>query len=98
MGEERLTKEQKKVIDKSLSLPELAEEFERINDSRDTLLLLIERIFKKVPYQFSDVHTQLGKIFHFDSIITTNYDSLIEDGYEFKCQVITCVPVGTAST
>ena len=83
-----LTKEQKKVIDKNLPLPHLAEEFERINDSRDKLLLSIEKIFRRVPHKSSDVHSRLGKIFHFDSIITTNYDSLIEDGYEFKGQVI----------
>lgn len=83
-----LKKEQKKVIDKSLPLPALAEEFERINESRDKLLQSIERIFNRVPQKFSEVHSQLGKIFHFDSIITTNYDTLIEDGYEFKCQVL----------
>jgi hypothetical protein len=85
---QQLTGKQKKIIDKSLSLPDLAEEFERINESRNKLLLLIEKIFEKVPDEVSPVHSQLSKIFHFDSIITTNYDHLIEDAYDFKCQVI----------
>lgn len=82
-----LTKEQKSLVDKHLSLPDIAEEFERIN-SRIHLISIIETEFKNIKKHYSDMHSLLGKIFHFDSIITTNYDSLIELGYGFKCQVI----------
>ncbi len=84
----KLSKSQRKLVDESLPLPGLAEEFEKINESRDKLILLIKQIFDRVPEKVSPVHYHLSKIFHFNSIVTTNYDPLIENGYGFKCQVI----------
>lgn len=57
----------------------ISEEYEQIY-SRETLINKLEDIFKFMPTDTSD-HTCLTKIPHIRHIITTNYDTLIEDAY-----------------
>ena len=57
----------------------ISEEYEQIY-SREHLINKLEDIFKFMPTDTSD-HTCLPKIPHIRHIITTNYDTLIEDAY-----------------
>lgn len=57
----------------------ISEEYEQIY-GRESLINKLEEIFKFMPTDTSD-HTCLTKIPHIRHIITTNYDTLIEDAY-----------------
>ena len=57
----------------------ISEEYEQIY-GRESLINKLEEIFKFMPTDTSD-HTYLTKIPHIRHIITTNYDTLIEDAY-----------------
>lgn len=57
----------------------ISEEFEQIYN-RETLINRLEEIFDFMPTDTSD-HTCLTQIPHIRHIITTNYDTLIEDAY-----------------
>ena len=57
----------------------ISEEYEQIY-SREHLINKLEDIFNFMPTDTSD-HTCLPKIPHIRHIITTNYDTLIEDAY-----------------
>lgn len=57
----------------------ISEEFEQIY-GRESLINKLEEIFKFMPTDTSD-HTCLTKIPHIRHIITTNYDTLIEDAF-----------------
>ncbi len=83
-----LNTQQKKLVDKKLPLPFLAEEYVRITKNREKLISLLHKQFGSKSKVIPKHYIQLGSIFHFDSIITTNYDTLIEEAYGYKCQVI----------
>jgi hypothetical protein len=55
--------------------------------SRYDLNRIIKEIFGKPPIA-TDLHDQLSHIPHFKSIVTTNYDSMIEDSYARRAVVI----------
>ena len=57
----------------------ISEEYEQIY-GRESLISKLEEIFNFMPTDTSD-HTCLPKIPHIRHIITTNYDTLIEDAY-----------------
>lgn len=57
----------------------ISEEYEQIY-GRESLINKLEEIFKFMPTDTSD-HTCLTKIPHIRHIITTNYDTLIEDAF-----------------
>lgn len=57
----------------------ISEEYEQIY-GRESLINKLEEIFKFIPTDTSD-HTCLTKIPHIRHIITTNYDTLIEDAF-----------------
>ena len=57
----------------------ISEEYEQIY-GRESLINKLEEIFNFMPTDTSD-HTCLPKIPHIRHIITTNYDTLIEDAY-----------------
>lgn len=60
-------------------LDTISEEYEQVY-GRDALLEKLEKVMNFVPTDTSD-HSALTKVPHFHHIITTNYDSLIEDSY-----------------
>lgn len=86
---ESLSVEEKKQVPLSESLPNLTEALIDIRDERESIIDEIESIFKRLITKESILHQNLAKISHFKNIITTNYDSLIEDHYKGACQVIT---------
>lgn len=69
------------------SLDIISEEYEQIF-GRDALIEKVSQIMAFMPTDTSD-HTALTKVPHFHHIITTNYDSLIEDAYGAEnCYVV----------
>ena len=75
-----LTIEEKKILEGNNQLDFIANEFCQMR-TRDVLLNTLERVFKFTPLDMED-HKSLSRIPHFKHIITTNYDSLIEDSYD----------------
>ena len=68
-------------------LDNISEAFEQIFD-REALVNKLEEIMSFTPTDTSD-HTCLTKVPHFHHIITTNYDTLIEDAYGVdNCYVV----------
>jgi hypothetical protein len=86
---ENLSETEKSKINTNLSLPDLAEEFYRLKGSnRNTLIRILVEVFKNQPPRATNHHDCLSNIPHFKTIITTNYDTLIEDAFKNKGQVI----------
>ena len=77
-----LSKPEKESINVNLPLSSLAEEFCRLkNNSRNSLIRILNKIFlNKIPLS-KECHQNLALIPHFKTIITTNYDTLIEDTF-----------------
>jgi hypothetical protein len=69
-----------------ISLSEFTEDYQTLR-GRDHLVSRLQQIFGKNPAQTSH-HELLIKIPHFSTIITTNYDSLIEDSYHPDDRVV----------
>lgn len=85
---QNLNPREKEIINPHLSLPELAEEFYRIKGSnKNELIRILNDTFLK-PANSSNTHDKIAIIPHFKTIITTNYDSLFEDAYKNKAQLI----------
>ena len=86
---ENLSKTEKEMIDVNLPLPKLAEEFYRLkNNNRNTLIKVLNRTFLNTNSDSKTCHQELSMIPHFKTIITTNYDTLIEDAFSYKGQVV----------
>jgi hypothetical protein len=81
-----LNEEEKRDIPTSSSLADFCLDFETIK-GRERLVLLLQEIFGALPIK-NDDHILLAKVAHFKSIITTNYDHLIEDAYPFSEKVL----------
>lgn len=65
----------------------ISEEFEQ-SFGREALISKLEEIMSFTPTDISD-HISLAKVPHFHHIITTNYDTLIEDAYGVdNCYVV----------
>lgn len=78
---ESLTEEEKNLISKNSQLSYIAEEFLRIKDGdRTPLINILKDVFSKRPSS-NELHKKLSMIPHFQTIITTNYDSLFESTY-----------------
>lgn len=85
---ENLSAKEKESLDTNLTLPNLAEEFYRLKgNNKNSLIRILNETFKKKA-ESTDTHEKLSIIPHFKTIITTNYDSLFEDAYKQKAQVI----------
>ena len=69
-----------------MSLTKVSGVYERLYD-REPLLALIEAALHCTIDKLDD-HWNLTKIPHFHTIITTNYDTLLEDTYGDECHVI----------
>ena len=86
---ENLTKTEKLNINVNLPLPDLAEEFYRLKgNNKNTLIRILIDTFKNKQPKSTEYHEKLSIIPHFKTIITTNYDTLIEDAFKQKGQVI----------
>lgn len=83
------TKEEKEVIGGNKALQDIANDFVNIrNGSRNQLLeLLKENIIYNKPTS-TEYHDLLSQIPHIKTIITTNYDTLLEDAYKERGQKI----------
>lgn len=86
----RLTPKERQCVNPNLPLPELAEEFYRVKgNNRNALVRILNEIFLDQSPIEDELHTTLSKIPHFKTIITTNYDTLLEDAFaKERCQVI----------
>ena len=76
---DNLTTAEKKQIDESVPLPDLAEEFYRLKGSNKNALIKILNQTFNVKSNNTNTHDKLALIPHIKTIITTNYDSLIEE-------------------
>ncbi len=83
-----LTKPEQENINKSLQLPALAEEYFRLkNNNRNSLIRILNQTFLNKKPKSTGCHENLAIIPHFKTIITTNYDTLIEDALSQNGQV-----------
>lgn len=83
-----LNSSEKKFIDENLSLADLTEEFCRIkNDNRKSLNRILYNQFVLTKPKTLSWHKKLALISHIKTIITTNYDNLLEKGYGDKAEV-----------
>jgi len=86
---ENLSDHEKSLISNGLTLPYLAEEFFRIKgNNRNQLIKILSQTFINIKPQSTKLHDLLSIIPHFKTIITTNYDTLIEDSYKERAQVL----------
>lgn len=86
---ESLTVTEKEEISINYNLTDLSEQVVRIrNNNRNALIGFLNNSFLKNPTTFPHVHKKIASIPHFKTIITTNYDKLIEESYKDKCQVL----------
>ena len=74
---------------KTMGLDEITERYvhQCCNDSRNEMNTILEREFSFKRGDLSDQEL-LAKIPHIKHVFTTNYDSLLEDTYGSRCQVI----------
>ena len=73
-------------IKKEYTLQELSETYE-LHNGRGALIELLQECFSFPKKDISD-QKQLVGIPHFKHIVTTNYDSLIEDAYANNCNLV----------
>ena len=78
---DNLTNDLKTDIDFPNNLPKLAEDISNLMGNKNYLFEILKREFEKKPISV-ETHQLLAKIPHFKTIITTNYDSLIESTNE----------------
>jgi NAD-dependent SIR2 family protein deacetylase len=80
---------EKKLIQKTLPLKDFTEEFCRIkDDNRKTLNMILRNQFQYKRPLTLKWHKELSLISHIKTIITTNYDTLFEDGYGKKSALL----------
>ncbi|HVD97414.1 MAG TPA: SIR2 family protein [Cytophagaceae bacterium] len=84
---DNLSEKEREQINPTQTLPGLSEEFYRLK-SRNTLIRILNKIYHDHIPSSTVSHDLLSKIPHFKTIITTNYDKLIENAYANKGQVI----------
>jgi len=83
---DKLKEEEKQNIDKNASLPDFTEDiYLRRGEDKNFLIDVITNTFS-VDAKSTEYHDKLAGIPHFKTIITTNYDKLIEDAYGNKAQ------------
>lgn len=86
---ESLSKDEKKELDSSLLLPDLAEEYYRIKgNNKNALIKILKKTFIDFIPESTVYHDKIASIPHFKSIITTNYDKMLEESYKQKGQLI----------
>lgn len=83
-----LTQTEKNEIDENLTLPNLSEEIYRSRLlNKNYLNSKIIEVFGRIP-KSKEYHEKLALIPHFKTIITTNYDTLIEDSFKDNCKIV----------
>lgn len=86
---ENLSESEKGIVNDKLPLPDLAEEFYRLKgNNRNSLIRILKQTFSNIEPKSTECHNNLAIISHFKTIITTNYDTLIEDTFKSKAQVV----------
>ena len=84
---DNLSDNEKVGLSNNLPLPEMSEEYVK-RRNRNSLLQMVLNTFSS-PATNMDFHNKLGTIPYFKTIVTTNYDRLIESGYGYnECQVV----------
>jgi len=84
-----LSESEQKQINPNLLLPDLAEEFYRIKGhNKNSLIRILKKHFIDYVPTSTTYHDKLATIPHFKTIITTNYDKLIENAYGHKGQLL----------
>lgn len=85
---ENLSQQERRNINENLPLPDLAEEFFRLKgNNRNALIKILKQTFLDKEPTSTICHQNLANIPHFKTIITTNYDSLIENAFKQKGQI-----------
>lgn len=85
-----LSNDEKKLINPNLLLSDLAEEYYRIKgNNKNSLLRILNKYFIDEIPESTIYHDKLATIPHFKTIITTNYDKLLENSLHQKGQVVT---------
>jgi NAD-dependent SIR2 family protein deacetylase len=84
-----LTTSEREHISPNLNLPDITEELFRFrNNNKNELIRTINKVFSAEPSKDPKIHSLLASIPHFKTIITTNYDNLLETSYGNKAQKI----------
>lgn len=84
-----LTEEEKSNTSDRLLLQDLAEDVFRIKgNNRNAMIDILSKVFNDVVPLSTKYHEKIASIPHFKTIITTNYDSLFENSYKEKGQII----------
>lgn len=84
-----LSEEDKKETDTNKGLQEVSEDLVNLrNGSKAQLIEILREVYSKEPISMQ-YHNILATIPHIKTIITTNYDTLIETAYGSKCLKIT---------
>lgn len=81
----KLTKDEQDSLNGN-QLDYVSNEFEQMRD-RDTLIQTLKKAFTFAPKDLCN-QVALTQIPHFETIITTNYDTLLEDTYGDNCVVV----------
>lgn len=85
---ESLTKSELDEISPNLSLIDLTEEYVRLKSSKNPLLRILQNKFINFIPSSTIYHDKLAAISHIKTVITTNYDKLLENAYGLKGQVL----------
>jgi len=86
---ESLSETERSKINKSQSLLDFADEFYRMKmRTKQPLIEILNNVFRNVKPVSTEFHDKLAAIPHFKTIVTTNYDTLIEDAYNSNGQLL----------
>jgi len=86
---ENLSLTEQEQINPTLSLPNLAEEYCRLKaNNKNSLIKILKKVFVDTTPVSTASHDQLSSIPHFKTIITTNYDQLIEKAFGQRGQIL----------
>lgn len=84
-----LPKSEKELINNNLLLPDLAEEIYRIKgNNRNSIIRILKKTYLDIKPKTTECHDKIALIPHFKTILTTNYDKLLEDSFGDKAQLI----------
>lgn len=78
---------EKKLIRKSLALPDFAEQVYRLKGENNSIPETLKKVFLDFIPISVETHEKIASIPHFKTIITTNYDRLFEIAYDTNAQV-----------
>lgn len=86
---DNLSKSEKELINNNLLLPDLTEEIFRIKGNNKNLIIrVLNKVFLDSKQKTTEMHDKIALIPHFKTIITTNYDKLLESSFGDKARLI----------